>query len=132
MGSKHQNLIVWNKSIDLQHKIYDAIVTFPRDEDDVLTKELIDTSEKISENIVTGANEVDVEEFIDYIQVAISKCARLQSALHISSNQNYLTENEYDDLKNRNEEVAKMLYGLKRALRKRKTLKNKSAEDHST
>jgi len=63
MAFKFENLIVWQKAVDLSADISDLVKTFPKEELFILTSQLKRACDSISLNIAEGSTGQTTAEF---------------------------------------------------------------------
>ena len=115
MGFNFEDLDVYNKAIDLVSDIYLLTKTFPKDETFGLTSQLRRAAVSISLNISEGSarSRKDFSRFIDMARGSVFECV---TVLQISMKQSYVTEEQFNHLKNELTNLSKMLSGLKRSI----------------
>ncbi|MBK8473565.1 MAG: four helix bundle protein [Sphingobacteriales bacterium] len=107
-----QELIVWQKSMDLVKQIYQHTSSFPKEEIFGLTSQMRRAAVSIPANIAEGQARNTRGEFCQFLGIAKGSLAELQTLILLSTNLNYLTQENSSSLLMNCEEVAKMLNGL--------------------
>ena len=125
MSNGYRNLDVWNKSYDFTLKIYSETKKFPKDETYGLISQMRRASTSIIANIAEGYSMGYLREYIHYVTTAIGSNNELEVYLMLASDLNYIEKSVYNEFKSAQEEISKMLFGL------RKALKNKLKEQSS-
>ena len=110
-----EDLDVYNKAIDLANDIYLLTRTFPKDEIFGLTAQLRRAAVSISLNISEGSarSKKDFSRFIDMARGSVFECV---TVVQISMKQSYITEKQFNNLRNELTDLSKMLSGLKRSI----------------
>ena len=112
--SSHYKLDVWKKSIDLVSDIYLLSKDLPKEELYGLTGQLRRSAVSVPSNIAEGAARKNKKEFTQFLYIALSSLAELDTQLIIAENLGYLT---YDaDHKQKIIYIKQMLNGLIRSL----------------
>ena len=116
MIKSYQDLDVWKRSIALVKKIYMITKDFPKEEIYGLTNQMRRCAVSIPSNIAEGKTRQHVNEYIQFLYIALGSCAELESQIIIAKELEYLKESETEDL-NGLDEIGKMLRGLIKNLR---------------
>jgi len=112
----HKDLDVWKKSIEFVTEIYKITLQFPSDEKFGLISQLRRAAVSIPSNIAEGASRKNKTEFKQFLYIALSSGAELETQLIISSNLGYLTEDRKDELILEINSISKMIQGLIKSL----------------
>jgi four helix bundle protein len=110
--SSYQNLIVWQKSIDLVSAVYGLIKKLPKEELFALCSQMRRAAVSIPSNIAEGQDRNSSKEFIQFLTIARGSRAELETQLLICVKVGYLKEPEIADTMVLREEVGKMLSSL--------------------
>ena len=108
----HRNLDVWKKSIDFVTIIYKATESFPKSEIYGLTSQIRRYAVSIPSNIAEGATRKSKTEFKQFLYIALSSAAELETQLIIANNLNYINENEFESLLEKLYAISRMTQGL--------------------
>lgn len=108
----YEDLLVWQKSMDLVEKIYFITLDFPKEELYGLTSQIRRAVFSIPLNISEGQGRKSKKEFSRFLFIARSSSYELSTALLIAYNLNYLDKKYYYELRDKIKEVLKMLNGL--------------------
>ena len=111
-----RSLKVWEKAHALTLSIYKITKTFPKDELYGLTSQIRRASSSIACNIAEGTGRGSKPDFARMIQIAIGSSAEVDYQLILTRDLEYLTEDDYQNLHNMNEEIKRMLSGLLKTL----------------
>lgn len=110
--NSYKDLIVWQKSMDLCVLVYEATDAFPRSELYGLTSQMRRCCVAIPSNIAEGYRRGHRAEYIQFLRVAYSSGAELETQLLIAQRLGYLVEETFGKLNGLLEEVMKMLNKL--------------------
>lgn len=110
----YKDLIVWQKSISLAIQVYKLTDKFPRSELYALVDQMRRASVAIPSNIAEGFRRKGTKEYIQFICIALGSASELETQLIIS--QKIYQNHDYTEIFLLLEEVAKMLFSLKRKL----------------
>jgi len=119
MAEKKQsfnNLLVWQKSVELSKEIYLVTRSFPKEEVFGITNQLRRCSVSIASNIAEGAARYSKPEFKYFLSIAIGSSAELKTQLLIAKEVDILSIPNYENLMTKIEEVSKMLISLRKKL----------------
>jgi len=115
----HENLIVWQKSIDLVKEIYGICKIFPKNEEYGLISQLKRAAVSVPTNIAEGAARNSKKEFIKFLYIALGSLSEIETLLFISKELFIIDGKNYDNFIVKTNEINIMLNGLI------KNLKNK-------
>lgn len=115
---KLEDLITWNKAMDLTQKIYELSIDFPVEEKFGLTSQIRRSAVSIPSNIAEGAGRATNGEFGNFISIASGSSYELFTQLILAHRLNLTTKNKTQPIINEVVEVQKMLYSLYRHLKK--------------
>ena len=108
----YEDLIAWQKALDLVAEVYRATRSFPKNEVYGLTAQLRRAAVSIPSNIAEGQGRVSTGQFKQFLGHARGSLYELNTQLRIAERLNYLTRKEVDQLTSRSAEVGRILNGL--------------------
>ena len=112
----YKNLIVWQKSDELVLLIYSQTKQFPKDELFGLTSQIRRASVSIPTNIVEGYARNSKTELRRFVVIALGSLAEVKYLLSLAVRLTYLDEKTYTSLKNRLEEIGRLLWKFYQSL----------------
>ncbi len=113
----YQDLIAWQKAMDLVTKIYEVSHKFPREEIFALTSQLRRAAISIPSNIAEGQGRSSRKEFLYFLGNAKGSLSELETQVAIARNLGYIAEELLNDLLSRSSEIGRILNGLLASLR---------------
>ncbi len=105
----HQDLIVWQKAMDLVMKTYQLSKTFPHDELYTLTSQMRRAAISIPSNIAEGRRRHSEPEFKRFLRIAFGSAAELETQIEIADRLGYGKKEHYEEAKELVVEVLRML-----------------------
>ena len=114
----YQKLTVWQKSVDLAVDMYTLTKKFPPEERFGLVSQIRKCAVSIASNIAEGSGRNTSGEFIHFIGIAEGSVNELETQLIISEKLGYITKAELDKSCISISEIRKMLFSLKKSLKK--------------
>ena len=120
MRSYH-DLVVWQRSVDLVVAVYGVTRGFPSSEKYGLVSQIQRAAVSIPSNVAEGQARNTPAAFANHIDIALGSAAELETQLLIALKLGYLEQPAYDKLIAELTEINRMLYGLLRCLRPRKS-----------
>lgn len=106
-----EDLVVWQKAIDLSVIIYKSTEKFPKEEIFGLTSQIRRASNSISLNISEGSVKT-TKGFINQLTIAHGSAAEVLSASILANRLGYLADNDLVNARNQVSEITKMLNSL--------------------
>jgi len=108
----YRDLHVWQKGLELAKQLYQITKHFPQDERFGLVSQVRRTAVSVVSNIAEGQARRTTKEFVQFLYVCRGSLAELDTQLILSSQLNYLTEKQYEDLSNMIDGLQRMLFRL--------------------
>lgn len=115
----HKELIVWQKAMLLAEMVYKLVKLLPKEELYALSDQMRRAVISIPSNIAEGNARNSTREFLQFLSVANGSLAELETQLLLCTKINYLTMEQIQPTLNLMDELAKMLSGMKNALRQK-------------
>ncbi len=113
---QYQDLIAWQKAMDLVVAVYKATEGFPRHEMFGLTNQVRRAAVSIPSNIAEGQARDTTRDFLRYLATARGSLQELETQILIASRLAYIQEHDTAQLIERVKEVGRLLGGLSRSL----------------
>lgn len=116
MAFKFEQLLVWQKAIDLTGVVHELTLKFPKDELFILTSQIKRATDSIALNIAEGSTGQTNPEFKKFLSYAVRSAIEVVSCLHIGRRRNLISEQDFESIYIKVEEILKMLQALKRSI----------------
>ena len=116
----HEQLIVWQKSMDLVDRVYTLTRAFPDSERFGLSQQMRRAAVSIPSNIAEGRVRSTTKDFIHFLHMASGSCAELETQLNIARRQRFIDDVTYNDVASLLAEVGKMTVSLISSLNARR------------
>lgn len=118
--STFETLEVWKEARELRNNISKLTKSFPSDEKYRLTDQMIRASRSVTANIAEGHGRYHYQENIQFCRQARGSLYELLDHLTVALDENFITENILDDIKDKTLDIVKILNGYISYLRRRK------------
>ncbi|MBA3311710.1 MAG: four helix bundle protein [Planctomycetaceae bacterium] len=115
---RFEKLTGWQKAVDYADAVYTASEGFPKDERFGLTSQIRRAVVSVSSNIAEGCGRLTDADQARFIEFAYGSLMETVSQLHIARRRDFIEGPSFDDLRNKAEELARILSGLRSRLRK--------------
>lgn len=116
-GKGYQDLVVWQKSMDLVTEIYRLVLNLPKHENYALSDQMRRAAVSIPSNIAEGQSRKSKKEFLQFLAIAQGSKAELQTQLLICNRLGYATLPEIEKAMQLCEEIGSMIYVLSAKLK---------------
>jgi four helix bundle protein len=116
----YQDLIAWQKAMDLVTEIYEVSHKFPREEIFALTSQLRRAAVSIPSNIAEGQGRSSRKEFLYFLGNAKGSLSEVETQVLIARKLDYIDDEVSNSLLNLSAEVGRILNGLLASLRNKK------------
>ena len=114
--ASYQELIVWQKAMEVAQKIYLIVKKLPKEEMFALSDQMRRAAVSIPSNIAEGQERNSQKEFVQFLKIAQGSRAELETQLLICVQVKYLTEQEIQSAMNMLLEIRKMINAMTRQL----------------
>ncbi len=115
----YQDLIVWQKSIELVTIIYKQTRGFPSEEKFGIISQMRRCAVSISSNIAEGHARIGLKEFMHFLSISLGSVAELETQIIISKNLNFMDGNTSIHILEKLNEINRMIHGLRQSLSKK-------------
>ena len=108
----YQDIIAWQKSMDLAAMVYGTTKLFPKDELYGLTQQMRKAAVSVSSNIAEGWGRGTTGDYLRFLRMARGSLCELETQIHLSQRLGYLTPANAQEPLNGVAECKKVLQGL--------------------
>lgn len=112
----YQELIVWQRAMDLVEEVYKASKAFPREEIYGLTSQIRKAAVSIPSNIAEGQGRRTTPDFLRHLAIAYGSLREVETQTLIADRLRYLTQGKCQKIMNLAGEVGRLLNGLMSSL----------------
>lgn len=112
----YQDLIVWQKAMDLVIECYRLVKHFPGFEQYGLASQLQRAAVSIPANIAEGYGRSYTGEYLRYLSIAKGSLTELETHIQIATRLSYCNEEQKDKLLRITDSIGRMLTGLQKSL----------------
>ena len=113
---KYEDLIVWQKAMDLAVEVYKLTKLLPDDETYVLSGQMRRAAVSIPSNIAEGQEHNTTKDFIRYLYIAKGSKGELETYISLCIRLELLTQTQIAAAKDLLNEIGKMLNALIQSL----------------
>lgn len=112
----YQELIAWQRAMDLVEEVYTASRDFPREEIYALTSQIRRAAVSIPSNIAEGQGRRTTADFLRHLSIAYGSLCELETQILIAQRLRYLVQEKVENILRRAGEVGRILNGLMASL----------------
>lgn len=116
-----EEILAWQKGMELCDSIYEATRRENFSKDYALRDQIRKSAISVPSNIAEGFERESNNQFIYFLIIAKASAGELRTQINIAKNQNYISLEEYEQLRLKCLDISKMLGGFINYLRKNKT-----------
>ncbi|MCG3180986.1 MAG: hypothetical protein BIFFINMI_03353 [Phycisphaerae bacterium] len=116
---RFQDLIAWQKAMDLVEEVYRLSERFPRAEQFGLTSQVRRAAVSVPSNIAEGQSRTSTPDFLRHLSIARASLAEVETQLMIAERLNFVTKEQSAAALSVLRDIAMLVNGLMRALRSR-------------
>ena len=109
---KYDDLIVWQKAMDLVVEIYSIVKLLPDEERYALADQMKRAAVSIPSNIAEGQERSTTKDFVNFLHIAKGSRSELETQLIICIRLNYLKPEQVEITQSLLTEIGKMLHSL--------------------
>ena len=111
-----ENLAAYQRAMDLVDKVYDLLKGFPAEERYALCDQLRRAVVSVPSNIAEGLGRISSKEQVRFIEISYGSLMETYCQLTIAKRRNYITEDQFRDVVESIETIARPLSGLRNSL----------------
>ncbi len=120
--SRFEDLDCWKEARQLTRQVYEATSRNPIWQKDVrLCGQIQGAAASVMANITEGFVRHSDREFVQFLFIAMSSAAEVQSHLYIAADQGYLSKETFESIYGQADKTSKIISGLIKYLRKNRT-----------
>lgn len=112
MSESFEDLVVWQKAMELVTNVYAASKNFPKEEMFGLTSQLRRAAASVPANIAEGKGRLTQNDYRHFLGTARGSLLELRTHIRIAQNLNYLSPEKASDLVQATDQVGRLLNGL--------------------
>ncbi len=116
----HHNLDVWKKAVDFSVEIYRFTEKLPKEERFGLTSQIRRAAVSIAANISEGAGRKSNKDFLRFLSMAQGSASELETEVLIAQRLGYFDEREFKEIREKLDDIGRMITGLCRYYSKRR------------
>ncbi|MGY3211227.1 four helix bundle protein [Mucilaginibacter sp. HD30] len=116
MAFRFEDLLVWQKAMDLNDRINSLTKSFPKDELFILTSQIKRASDSVMLNIAEGSTGQTKPVFKTFLNYSLRSAIEVVSCLIIAKRRDYITEDVFRPLYNDHEILVKMITALRNSI----------------
>ena len=117
MKFKFEDLIIWQRAMDLGENIDKLVDTFPKKEIYNLSSQIRRAADSIALNISEGSIGQSNPEFKKFMAYAIRSLAEVVTCLHKAKRRNYISEQEFNKYYDDSFNLMNMMIAFKNKIR---------------
>src|SRR5258708_6820308 len=112
----YQDLIAWQKAMDLVEDVYKASRDFPREEVYALTSQIRRAAVSVPSNIAEGQGRRTTADFLRHLSIAYGSLREVETQILIAQRLKYIIKGKVENVLSRAGEVGRLLNGLMASL----------------
>ena len=112
-----ENLAAYQRAMDLVDKVYDLMKGFPSEERFALCDQLRRAVVSVPSNIAEGMGRLSGKEQVRFIEISYGSLMEVYCQLTIAKRRSYITEDQFRDIAESIEAIARPLSGLRNSLK---------------
>lgn len=116
MAFRFEDLLVWQRGMDLNCQINNLTKSFPKDELFILTSQIKRASDSVVLNIAEGSTGQTKPVFKTFLSYSLRSAIEVVNCLIIAKSRNYISEENFKQLYNDYEVLVKMITTLRNSL----------------
>jgi len=119
--TRFEDLECWKEARNIVSQIYSVTNNGTFRKDLRLSGQIQSAASSVMANISEGFVRRSNKEFVQFLFIAMSSAAEVQSHLYIALDQHYITQNQFKEIYEQTDKTAKMISGLITYLRNNET-----------
>jgi four helix bundle protein len=119
VSKNYQDLVAWQKAMDLVELVYTTTRTWPKEELYGLISQIRRAVVSIPSNIAEGQGRTSTKEFIHHLSIAYGSLREVETQVLIAQRLGYHQKDITDNIMAGTAEVGRLINGLTRAMTER-------------
>jgi four helix bundle protein len=120
--TRFEGLGCWNEARQLTRQVYEAVNQSSSWQKDMrLCNQIQSAAGSVMANIAEGFVRRSNKEFVQFLFIAMSSCAEVQSHLYIAVDQGYVSKDTFESIYEQANKTARIISGLIKYLRTKQT-----------
>jgi four helix bundle protein len=115
----YQDLIVWQKGMDLVESVYRVTRVFPKEEMFGLTSQVRRAAVSVPSNLAEGQGRQTTRDFMNFISIARGSLQEMETQILIASRLQYIIATQTNEITDMVAEVGRLLSGLYNSLNRK-------------
>lgn len=116
MAFRFEDLLVWQKGMELNDQINQLSKSFPKDELYILTSQLKRASDSVVLNIAEGSTGQTKPVFKTFLNYSLRSAIEVVNCLIIAKRRQYIPDLTFQELYDQHEQLVKMITALRNSL----------------
>jgi four helix bundle protein len=112
-----EELVAWNKAMDLVDAVYTLTEAWPRREMFGLTNQARRSAVSVPSNIAEGQGRKSDGDFVRFLSIAYGSLMELRTQLLIGQRRSFSTDTDVEQVLSSLDEVGRIINGLKRSIK---------------
>jgi four helix bundle protein len=117
MAFKFENLLVWQKAVDLSDTVSQIAKGFPKDERYILTSQIKRAADSVSLNIAEGSTGQTNPEFRRFLSIALRSNIEVVACIYLAKRRGFLNDISFQKIYKLCEEILLMINALRNKLK---------------
>ena|ERR1700730_10683226 len=117
MAFKFENLLVWQKALDLSAVVDEIGKEFPKEELYVLNSQIKRAADSVALNIAEGSTGQTNPEYKRFLTIALRSNIEVVGCSFIAQKRNIIRRENFDKVYAKCEEIHRMIVGLRNTLK---------------
>jgi four helix bundle protein len=118
---KHEKLNVWKASIEFAVLIAAVSRSFPKEEINFLGAQIRKAAFSVAANLAEGAGRKSDKDFSRFVSISYGSLMEVLTHVEIAHRLDYIKSGKFNEIREKAEEIAKMLSGLRSHLINKKS-----------
>ena len=118
---KFEEIESWKKARSLVSEVYNISQSIHFKKDFSLKDQIIRAAVSIISNIAEGFDSGTNKSFVRYLNISLGSASEVKSILYVALDQNYITNDKFNELYEKCDEIKRLITGLKKYLTKQTT-----------
>lgn len=116
MAFRFEDLLVWQKGMELNDRINQLSKSFPKDELYILTSQIKRASDSVVLNIAEGSTGQTKPVFKNFLNYSLRSAIEVVNCLIIAHRRQYIEQEIFENLYSAHEQLVKMITALRNSL----------------
>ena len=111
----YRKLVAYVRASEVRRYTYRLLKSFPKEEQFALCNQMRRAAVSVTSNIAEGMTRYSIKDKIHFLEISFGSLMELMSQLEVAREENYISEEEFNNIEKLIAETARVISGLQKS-----------------